>query len=509
MKTSEKGENKATRQCWECLKRRLVCDHTLPLCRKCEKAGRECSGYDDAKPLQWVETGMVTSRRRKKDSSNPPTVVSKGLHTEAAEILRSKRDPLKRLERLLGFMYQHDLPPYDLSSETCAVVQAVQYYNLRIHPKYKASGELAPNPAIVTFPLHTLYLLPPAIHHTVVCISLNHYIHNLPLDANRAVITTNRSKVYYHRGAAIQALSRYVGQEKTRCSDLTIASIIIFMCLELQTPIFPDWRSHAKGLQRLLDLRGGVKKVTSEAPHMTSSLVLYVLIVTLGNACSPSWDQIEISGTFDRTVDDVTELYSLIFPYILCPLRLFSEIICTNHLRLKASTALFPCDVDAAHTLEGFDVLARIEAFSPGDWAQPGTSLGTFYDEWLLLGTIYQAAVAIYTTMSLQSLVVLPSTLVMDAMRSAHGDGLLSDLGTALKYPRVARFMLWPLVVAGVEAAYRGEATRNWIEAMLCDLSRLLGTSSPLKARAVLRHYWLKGVPGWDECFDRPQVFII
>lgn len=71
MKRAESRETKASRQCWECLKRRLVCDHTLPHCQKCIKAGRDCPGYDENKPLQWVAPGKVTSRTRKK---NPPKV---------------------------------------------------------------------------------------------------------------------------------------------------------------------------------------------------------------------------------------------------------------------------------------------------------------------------------------------------------------------------------------------------------------------------------------------------
>lgn len=229
MKASEKGEKKATRQCWECLKRRLVCDHTLPHCKKCQKAGKECPGYDEQKPLQWVETGKVTSRRRKKDTSPkiyivpaaqkkpiceitkaslvlPATltnkelslesvdfqeactawpvdseadrgylaetqhekalrellmkhieeakevdrvlqiggttkieeVVSKGMYEEAAKMLRSGRQPLKRLEKILWLIHGQDLPPYDyLFNETSEVVQAVNYCEslLRsIHP---------------------------------------------------------------------------------------------------------------------------------------------------------------------------------------------------------------------------------------------------------------------------------------------------------------------------------------------------------------------------------------
>ena len=163
------------------------------------------------------------------------------------------------------------------------------------------------------------------------------------------------------------------------------------------------------------------------------------------------------------------------------------------------------CEPEADHALEAYDLLARVESFVPENWAQPGT----FYDEWLLIGTIYQAAVAIYCTMSLQSLTVLPDTLEMNTMRSIHGDRLLAGLRKGMESPRVVKFAVWPLVVAGVEAAYRGEATRNWIEACFGDLSRTLGTSSPLKARAVLRRYWKTKKTGWDECFDRPYVFII
>lgn len=67
--------SKATRQCWECLKRRLVCDFILPRCKKCVKRGVECPGYDAQKPLQWVEPGKVTSRKRTKPSKNSQLVL--------------------------------------------------------------------------------------------------------------------------------------------------------------------------------------------------------------------------------------------------------------------------------------------------------------------------------------------------------------------------------------------------------------------------------------------------
>jgi hypothetical protein len=85
------------------------------------------------------------------------------------------------------------------------------------------------------FPLAALNLLPPAIHHTLVCLSVNHYIHSLPIGADKSITADNRSKIYQHRGAAIRALSQYVGKDRTRCNDLSISSILVFMSMEVRS----------------------------------------------------------------------------------------------------------------------------------------------------------------------------------------------------------------------------------------------------------------------------------
>ena len=52
-------------QCWECRRRRLVCDGAQPVCAKCRAARIVCPGYADKKPLTWLAPGQVKSRRRK------------------------------------------------------------------------------------------------------------------------------------------------------------------------------------------------------------------------------------------------------------------------------------------------------------------------------------------------------------------------------------------------------------------------------------------------------------
>jgi hypothetical protein len=54
-------------------------------------------------------------------------IVSKGLHKEAAKILKVEKDPLKGLRRILRYMRLEQLPVYNLRNDTCEVVQAINY----------------------------------------------------------------------------------------------------------------------------------------------------------------------------------------------------------------------------------------------------------------------------------------------------------------------------------------------------------------------------------------------
>jgi hypothetical protein len=225
----------------------------------------------------------------------------------------------------------------------------------------------------------------------------------------------------------------------------------------------------------------------------------------MANTCSQSWDQLVFSGTPEQNLQDIEDNYNLFFPYTLCPPNLFFTIIRINHLRARASKCLFSGEVDLCHSLEAYDLLTCIKAFSPADWAQPGDH----YNEWLLIGNIYQSSIALYCIMSFQTLTIFPSNVEMNTMRAVHGDRLLASLREAANMPRLVNFMMWPLTVAGVEAGYRDAATRYWIGSQLTKLARHLGSSGPLKSQAVLRRYWQKQERGWDECFDRPNVFIM
>lgn len=124
------------------------------------------------------------------------------------------------------------------------------------------------------------------------------------------------------------------------------------------------------------------------------------------------------------------------------------------------------------------------------------------------MAAVYQSAIALYCILSLKSLSILPDAPEMNSKRLTYGTHLLQGTRKALQSPRLVKFMIWPLTIAGMEAGYRDSAIQSWIETQLAMLSRRLGTSSPLKARAVLKKYWEKAERGWDVCFDQPNVFV-
>ncbi|KAI4648365.1 uncharacterized protein J4E79_009987 [Alternaria viburni] len=343
-------------------------------------------------------------------------VVERGQHWEAALLLQSNQRPLAKIQRLLQIMEMNRLPSYDfLSDETHDVVQAINY-------------------------LWALHILAPAMHYTAVCLSLNYYLTSLPLGKDRAVIAENRLKIYHYRGLAIRALNENVARRNTRSSDQTIASILMFLAME-----------------------------------------------------------ISITEPLEQHIEEVKKVYSLILPYTLCPSTLFIEIIRINRLRQQLS--LTPVVDPHQYAEDSRSILSRIESFSPREWAQSRDQ----EDDWQLIASIWQSASALYCIMSLQAVDIIPSNTEMDRMRMRHRDRLLKDLKPATPLKQLKKISTFPLCVLGVEAGYHvQQSTQIWIERHLEGHARLLGSNSPLKAREVLRRYWRRQKPGWNECFDEP-----
>jgi hypothetical protein len=89
---------------------------------KTNPGGAKCSVFADRIGVSLAQ--QLTNWGRAKIEE----VVEKGSDEEAAKIIKSKRNPLRRLKRMLWLLKSQDVPAYGyLANETCEVVQAVQY----------------------------------------------------------------------------------------------------------------------------------------------------------------------------------------------------------------------------------------------------------------------------------------------------------------------------------------------------------------------------------------------
>lgn len=238
-------------------------------------------------------------------------------------------------------------------------------------------------------------------------------------------------------------------------------------------------------------------------PLLRSSLTLSS-VITVSNTTSPAHDQVVLAPTLEQELEDVEELYHEMFPYCLGPPAVIFYIIRISNLRREASQALIlQHDLTSLSQLAAH-LLSQIQEFSVEDWAQAGAE----NEDWLAIGSAYKHAAAVYCIMSLQALALLPDDEQTNLQLENHGDLLVSFLKKVYASSRTQRFASWPLTMAGVEAGYRGEARRRWIENSCSELSRLLGTNALLNLKVFLRKYWVSGKLGWEECFHKPYAFM-
>ncbi|KXJ90025.1 fungal-specific transcription factor domain-domain-containing protein [Microdochium bolleyi] len=332
------------RHCWECLRRRLVCDSGTPYCRKCVDGGVVCPGYEDKKPLRWIANGQVSSRPRQSRSApataaagrakQPPraTVVSKKKQQHATQ--HEMQISLPERSGCLGI-----LPHMDTRSTTWDVVQAAYYYNTWVLPTYDSALELAPNPFIAPFPLEILPYLTDGLRHTVVALAIGHRIHQLPKDASRGASVDLWSRLFHHRLLAIRELSHDIASEDTRASDNTIVTIILFLFVELQQMPATNWRQHLDGLTQLIEIRGGAREFLKTLPALAIGMSSFFLVGVMANTtCPPLCDN--SAASHYALLDLLGTMYGEGgYPTCLCPPSLFVTVVEINYLRAQQARA--------------------------------------------------------------------------------------------------------------------------------------------------------------------------
>ncbi|KAL2266660.1 hypothetical protein VTJ83DRAFT_6012 [Remersonia thermophila] len=357
--------------CWECRRRRLVCDGTKPICKRCRAAGIVCPGYADRKPLTWLAPGRVVSRPRKKRQHRDaaPSGVSAAAASNVTEQPRPQPQEQQRAEGCPELGTANDGDSSETNSPGVAMVQeirpeiydlfeAVEYYNTRIYPEL-AETELAPNRFVA--PVAVVEAVSSPVLHMLVSAVISHRIIQSAEHptTDRAVKPLWR-RLYRHRDIAIRGARMILATEEGRKGFEAVSVVFTLLYTMLQQSYTPCWHIHANGFRSLLQFHGSLPDLVRKYPFIEPSLMALCIINIFANSTSPRNSQILLASpeeTFCLIDEYYTETY---FPSILCPPPLLVEVVWINHLRGLPPGPETACAAALC--------LARIEAFDPLSW---------------------------------------------------------------------------------------------------------------------------------------------
>ncbi|TEA17167.1 hypothetical protein C8034_v000248 [Colletotrichum sidae] len=250
----------------------------------------------------------------------------------------------------------------------------------------------------------------------------------------------------------------------------------------------------------MLATRGGPGGWVKEVPQLKGMLLSFLICAVMANTTSPAHDPVRIAPhtEFMELTDD---LYPLgLHPMVPCPMPLFLDIIRINNIRDEMANGLLSQEIA---TSKGDEVLRRIETFDATTWQ--GFYENEDYNE--IIGLMFQSAVVVYCISSLQSISALPSSRRLAVVRQVHSDRLYLLLAQSNQHPAIQKSILWPLIVAGVEAGVRVDK-RALVAELFMGQSKDVGTPLPSHAKGVLRTFWDGSDANWDACFDKPYAFV-
>ncbi|KAL2827334.1 hypothetical protein BDW59DRAFT_171363 [Aspergillus cavernicola] len=463
------------RHCWECLRRSLVCDFQVPGCKRCAASKTNCPGYGETPPVRvkWLAPGQVNSRQYK----------GKNRQKIGKARCESTRSESTADTQILA------VPSFELQTEAHAQVQAFEYFNACIYPIQAQVLQLGTNRNVYKIPAAVFQrglAAPDHIRLGLVYMMLSHRINQTAGHPDSKALAKT---LYHYRGLMIHihSLNDDISVTQKRASNMVLTGILVLLLADTQQGISQNWRYHIEGARRLIMLRGGIHQVAISYGALPMILSFIFLVVT-ADTSSPA------SNLLVQTLP-IEELYSMLeryggngYAFQMCPTSLFVEIAKINYIRARASKSEMVEEGDLRK--DACEALRRIYDFSFEEWANINGHLKEAHN---LFFSILQSAVALYCISSLQTLGGLPpgSTLLLSNgyMEREILYGLLGKAFNPASAFRITGYLLWPLIVLGVQAVDGGADMRTFVRKSLTDLSAYWGTHSPLAAKEVLENF--------------------
>lgn len=91
------------------------------------------------------------------------------------------------------------------------------------------------------------------MNHTMACFGYGHRIYQRQLGNDAGATKKAWTRIYHHRGLAIRELGQVIAKDDTRCTDVTIATVVLLLVTEVLVSDFEENLSCA--LLLILDVR--------------------------------------------------------------------------------------------------------------------------------------------------------------------------------------------------------------------------------------------------------------
>ncbi|EAU30903.1 predicted protein [Aspergillus terreus NIH2624] len=229
--------------CRTCIQRRIKCDESRPACRRCERRGIQCPGYQ--KPLRFIPVTTPAQRERPVDSAitSKPSIVPDQNAPKA-------RPPAKRPLRQQNNVDELVAPDLMQKALTAQGIEVLSFFIDATVPGlyYSYSTRVAVN--WMSFARrHAESTLDPFVWSIRSLGTL--HLGNQHQDENK--IASSRSMY----GRALRGLRDLLQNPRSVRSDMTLAIAVMLGFFEMLDGMTTEsWLTHSRGISTLFRLRG-------------------------------------------------------------------------------------------------------------------------------------------------------------------------------------------------------------------------------------------------------------
>ncbi|KAL4757915.1 Zn(II)2Cys6 transcription factor [Aspergillus foveolatus] len=471
--------------CWTCRNRTIQCDQSCFPCLKCKKAGLECR---DKKPLRWVQGVAIRGRMRGYMYKETPT--NRGALLSAH--FRPKRDRRgsHQLQLTLQDPRMQNLDPLSR--------YYIDYYSQRICRLYILhDSDSNPFRGLLAYALEDVPLL-----RSIIALAARHlantgysfdqsYKNDVVVPTSRFTDTTLDALRF--KTQAITALRKRLTrphQEPVK-TDTMMATILLFIFLELLESGLDGWNVHLKGARALVHLYQSLRGKTysncgsGEIGQEISTFITrqFSLIETLGASLSQSNPLIEDFCSTSYILSPGQE--SIVRSFLGCPEFILRSIQFFSSQRQLAAES-------PHNTAHAQDTLAMIEVtgnFNSLEWASgfkqqhssPVSPYTAEIENLYMLGEAYKTAALLYGRQVLgpESATAESNELVLQLL------GLIDALKTQ---DTLFKCLLWPTFFAGLHCLERDQ--QGLVHDCLKRIWDLTACLNAISASNILKDYW-------------------